>query len=248
MKLHTILSALTFLGAASAMADGGSWYLQANYNYTFDTTVSGDTASFGDLEVAMTVNGVDGSYTNQNWKTGGYGVNYPSDSAFDFMSTDGAEPVLNDSFLMGVLTDANQTQHLVLFMNPTAAGNISGTPYDGVFATSAQPDQYTEGQVIGALTDLHGGGTPAHQDDDYSIIYNFEDQVARNANVGTNGTLGDAWFTADQGFSIVEFSNGVTVGSGTVSVDKRFTPVPEPASMLALGVGAVGVLRRRKRA
>ena len=64
-----------------------------------------------------------------------------------------------------------------------------------------------------------------------------------NGDLATNATLsvnGDAYGS---------ITTGLTVnGSSYIGNPGRYAPVPEPASMVALGVGALGLLRRRRKA
>ena len=136
----------------------------------------------------------------------------------------------------------------MIFTNPTAASRMQNIAFGTIFDTSNQSVRYTEETLIDSLLTAHNDGiSEADKQEAYDIINTFRFDVARNANVGPNGTKGDAWFSPSTGFSVVVFSDGQIIGSGTNAFTTSFQPVPEPASFIALGIGALALLKRRRR-
>lgn len=256
MKPRPILFALTLMGSTFAVADG-NWELDSTYTYTFTK----DVATFHDVEGDMGGDAVAGDY---GWGSassfdgtipdGTFGLSFDTAPFDAILGTNLSQPILEQSFFFGVMdalpTDAPGQQHLVLFMNPTAASNVQDIAYGTLFGTSNQPYQYTEETVIDALEKLHDPTIADGDKGEYrTIVDNFRDAVAKNANVGPDGAVDTAWFMPSEGFSIVTFSDGNIVGSGTNTYTTRFTPLPtpEPAPLIALATGALALLRRRRR-
>ncbi len=242
MSVRSILTASFLSVTAAASAD---FTLTSTYTYS----VTGDvgTAYLRDVEFVMEGGNVDGN--------GGWGV---STSFFNNLVDDGSqasnagtlsvsydqgpEPFLRESLLFGIMqgfpTDGSPEQkHLVLFMDPTSASNVKDIAFGTVFPTT------NEDALIGAIEFVHEEShSDAEKEPYYETIHAFWD-AARNALAGSNPEpQRSAWFAGGGDFSIVAFSDGKTVGSGT----NRVTVVPEPASLVALGVGAASMLRRRK--
>lgn len=252
MKSRTILSALALFGAAFASADH-NWRLDSTYDF-FGTTDFGG-ASFHDVDLVMGGGSVDDSY---GWavSTGFRDVDDTNPftlslNTYPFFGRSAAKPILEGSLILGVLdalpSDTPGQQHLVLFTSPTVADRIENLAFGTIFDTSNQSVRYTEETLIDALIVAHGDGSEADKQESYDIINAFRFDVARNANVGPNGTRGDAWFSPSEGFSVVIFSDARKIGTGTNPFTTTFTPVPEPASFAVLGVGALALLRRRRR-
>lgn len=254
MRYRSILSVLAL--ATAAFSAGQTWHLDSTYS--FDLNVDTGNALLRDLEFKM-----DGGYVDT--PESGWGVSTSfynngngarnSDTVTVSMDTgpDSTEPYLTRSLFFGVIqglpqdiTDGNPDQkHLVLFVNNDAAAAMKDIAYGTIFGTDNQTYHITEESLIDAIETVHRDDLTDEQKlDYYQTIYDFRDTVAHQANVGPNGTPGDIWFGPNQSFSIVMFSDGTTIGSGTSSY--RAAPVPEPASFAALGLGAVALLRRRR--
>ena len=88
----------------------------------------------------------------------------------------------------------------------------------------------------------------------YGVAFDFWAQLTVQVN-GDNGYYGEAWsdyaHTARMTGYTVSDTNGTQVWGASLSTGSGVNyaaPVPEPCSMLALAVGAVGLLRRRRSA
>ncbi len=127
-------------------------------------------------------------------------------------------------------------KHVVLFMNNQAASNVQNIAWGTIFLNTFEQD------VIADLELATSG-------QDWEIIQPGLDGVsnfleaAKSAQVGPNGTDGSIWFDIGSSFSVVAFSDGQIIGDG----ESYLETVPEPASLAALGIGAVALLRRKRK-
>lgn len=251
MKLRFGFLGLATLTAAFANADH-NWHLESTYTYSITGNVG--QAVLRDVEKIMEGGTIDNSYSwgvSSSFDGGNSGTTTLSMDTYPFFGTSSAQPVLERSLLFGVMdafpTDAAGQKHLVIFMDPLAAARTSGISFGTIFGTSVQGTPLTEEQIIFATEQVHREDLTEEQKTGYyEQLDLFRNGMAKHANVGVNGTEGSVWF-APGNFSIVTFSDGLTIGSGTNSSQATLQSVPEPASMAALGLGALALLKRRKK-
>ncbi len=251
MKLRLGLISLAALVSAFANADI-NWHLESTYTYSITGNLG--QAVLRDVEEVMQGGTVDNSYgwgVSSSFAGGNSGTTTLSMDTYPFFGTNSAEPVLQQSLLFGVLdtlpTDGQTQKHLVIFMDPLAAARTSGVSFGTIFGTSVQGNPLTEEQIIFATEQVHRDDLSDEEKVGYyDQLDLFRNEMTQHANLGVNGTEGSAWF-APGAFSIVTFSDGQIIGSGTNSFQTNVQTVPEPASMAALGIGALTLLKRRKR-
>ncbi len=126
--------------------------------------------------------------------------------------------------------------HVVLMMDNTAASLVDHIAWGTVFQNT------DEDQLIAAIQLATSG-------QDFSIITPGLDAIGAFASgdatniLGPGGVTYSAWFATGGPFTVVSFSDGNIIGTGT-SAD-IFT-APEPSSVALLGLGAGGLLGHRR--
>lgn len=135
--------------------------------------------------------------------------------------------------LLGVSQDAALTKHVVIGMNNTAAAAAVGEAWDTLFPTLSEATLI--GHLEGFAADPLGYGTA------YSGVQEFGSLAP------TMAFDIDPFGSATTSFTLVQFSTGTVVGTGSAAI----VAVPEPSSVLLMagGLGLFAVaLRRRRRA
>lgn len=155
-----------------------------------------------------------------------------------------ANDIVQQSLLIGIVEDlisdpsavpsAVSQKHIVLFMDDNAAALSNHIAWGTLFPSTL------EEQLIADLELATSG-------QDWPIIQPGLDGVdafvygdARTGILAPGGIPTSAWFATGGTFTVMLWSDGTVVGSGTSAI----TQVPEPMSMILMGVGAL-ILRRR---
>jgi len=132
-----------------------------------------------------------------------------------------------ETFLLGVTSnlpgDAPGQQHLVLFTNDAFATSAQSIAFGTLFPNTNE---------LTLINDL--------ETTDTSGIFNF---AGGDASTGPNGSI---FFTPGDDFTVIAFSGGQTIGTGTSAFEGG---VPEPASwaMMLMGFCALGAALRSRR-
>lgn len=153
--------------------------------------------------------------------------------------------------ISGPVPDAKK--HLVLFMSNAAAAVATGNEFSALFPGYAEDDVASWLEVVGLLG-VAGVGQEVF--DEKSALLDGFAEAAKNMTIPES--MGDpttsAWFaipapqvvTGSTDFTVVMFSTGTQVGSGTVL--QTGSAVPEPGTWMSLlGGGLAFALLRRRR-
>lgn len=148
-----------------------------------------------------------------------------------------------ESLLIGLAHDlpgdAPGQKHVVLMMDDTAAQLSNHIAWGTLFRNT------DEDQLIADI-ELASSGQ------DWPIIQPGLDGIgaftggdAETGILGPGGVSRSAWFSFGGSFTVVAWSDGQILGSG----ESHATPtaVPEPATCAVVGMGLVGLLKRRRR-
>jgi hypothetical protein len=127
-------------------------------------------------------------------------------------------------------TNQNPMTHVVLFMDNTAATDAENIAWGTLFRN-------TEEDTL--ISDIKN---TAQNWADSTPIDNFVNGDAQTGILNPDGSSQSAWFTLGGSFTIETWSGGQIIGSGTSSA----LATPEPATYAVLGLGFLGLLRRRR--
>jgi PEP-CTERM motif len=148
--------------------------------------------------------------------------------------------------------DANGDDHVVLAMDPAAAGLSAGESFDDIFAQSGM----TEGTLDSWLQEV---GTLSHNSQGcyYINCAGHESDLAQFAyvgllQIGTQYPYYDGRAGLPGPFDLVSFSDGEIIGTATANLipilGSPTTPIPEPSTwaMMLLGFAGLGYAGYRR--
>lgn len=149
------------------------------------------------------------------------------------------EPVAS-SFLVGIVQDlpgdgSPDQKHAVLFMDDTAAQLSNNIAWGTLFRTTL------EDQLIAAIELATSGQDWPIIQPGLDAVNAFTQGDAKNGILGPGGAVFSAWFATGGTFSVLAFSDGTVIGTGSSAV----TFVPEPGALGGLLLGTYMLRRRR---
>lgn len=151
----------------------------------------------------------------------------------------GSSPNHDISFVLGIATYASEIEdpqkHAVLFMNDDAAAYADANVWSTLFQDIEEAD------LISSIEAATNGQSQEEINAGLTTVSTFGEYAKTFPS--THNSTKSAWFTLGGGYKVVSFSTGRIIGSGIST--KPSAPVPEPASMLVLGLGGMALLRRR---
>jgi hypothetical protein len=238
-----LLAAIVLASASVVAAAQHNWQLSSTYTFSLDP-------EWGPVEVTNIIAIMEGGSVNNTYGWGSTTWPLSSSSSpvtlgFDTYWFDpfAAEPTVIGSLFLGIVRDLPDDppgqDHVVLFMDSQAAGNINNIAWGTIFSNTNEESLLF---AIEQATTL-----PLEEAESYwGEIDTFVHGDGMHGHLGPSGTEGSAWFGPNEDFSIVAFSDAKIIGSGTNLVQTTLQPVPEPCSMVVLGIGALVALRKRR--
>jgi autotransporter-associated beta strand protein len=227
-------------GSAITKAGPGTLALTGANNYAGTTTVSAGTllvngnqsAATGSVSVAGGTLGGRGTVGGAVTVSPGGKVLAGQGAAVNEQLTLGSSLALgNNTVIRAVIGNG------AAGADTTLATGSSQLAVTGAFGRSSATDLITIELVSdGSAFDLSGSTTYTRR-----VVSSYGG--LSNLNAQTYGTADNVFAVTGVGFDIGSWQ--VLVGQGGSTVDVMFTPVPEPATVL--GLGAVGLIRRRRR-
>lgn len=221
MKSHT-LALLAGLVALSGAA-------QAQYFNHYDITLE-DNFQITNLMIAEDYNG-SGSLT-WAFEVGGIGTTrvtnpFPSPELFRGAMIGLAQDLPGDP---------QGQKHVVLMMHPDAAALSANIAWGTLFRNTLEENLIADIELA-----TSGQDWPIIEPG-LNGVWDFLNGDFNDGILGPGGFPQTGWYDGNGPFTVMAFSDGKQLGTGTVEQE----PVPEPASLAALALGAAAMRRRRR--
>jgi hypothetical protein len=252
MKKILALSVLSAVASLSPLAHAD---IQTTYqsSYTFNVNYGPDTQITNILLMEKTADSGSSTWAFSADGNGSTTITnpFPTDSP------------TTTALLIGIVSDLTTDgsagqQHLVLFMDNTAAQLSNHIAFGTLFGTSASQHPVTEEEVISDLLLATSGQDFPIITPGLDALGDFANDNAINGILGPDGPV-SAWITQpstanDDGtfpqgsFSVVAWTDGAIIGTGVTDTATIVTDVPdapEPASLGLLAAGSLLLLKRR---
>lgn len=158
-----------------------------------------------------------------------------------------------ESLLIGLTHDlpgdVPGQKHVVLMMDDAAAQLSNHIAWGTLFRNTLEEQLISDIELASSGQDwpiIQPGldGISRFTQGSYDPFGNYQPSDAEAGILGPGGIPRSAWFAFGGTFTVVAWSDGSIIGSGSsVGVPAA---VPEPATFAALGLGLVGLARRRR--
>lgn len=227
--LHTFRAAVRCLGVLSLLACsvGLSTAARADILYNYEVTLNEDVEN----DVTPIVIYENDGGTSLTWPfTANAATTTLITNPFSKASATGS------ALLFGLISEipGDDTQseggHLVLMMNTTKGAEAIGTSFETLFPNSNQTDLMNAVYVVGVLGDTDPG---------------FNDAISLLSSFAQGDGL-DYQFALGDDFSVIAFSDGVSLGGGTSFVSGSVVPEPSSLALSGIGLGIFGLIARRR--
>lgn len=237
------LATLAILAAGATIASAAhNWHLESHYTFNVDPAWGQPVTN---IICMMEGGSVDNSY---GWGSKAWAFTSASSPTLafdtDWFDLEAAQPTLIGSLHVGIVqdlpNDAPGQKHAVLFMDADAASRTSNIAWGTFF------NHTNEDSLIYAIEQATSGGSWEYINPFLQEIDTFAQGDAKHGNLGPFGTEGSAWFTPGHDFSIVAWSDGKVIGTGSNTYDVQYQSVPEPTSLAVLAAGPLFLLHRRR--